>query len=64
VLLIDEPAAGHFGRYKALLRCEGRPISDIDLLIAAIARHHGLTVVTNHYAALTSTKRDQKVTCV
>ncbi len=50
VLLIDEPAAEQFGRYKALLRREGRPIGDIDLLIASIARHHGLTVVTNNTA--------------
>jgi tRNA(fMet)-specific endonuclease VapC len=39
-----------FGRYKALLRREGRPIGDIDLLIASVARHHGLTVVTNNTA--------------
>jgi tRNA(fMet)-specific endonuclease VapC len=50
VLLIDEPAAEQFGRYKALLRREGRPIGDIDLLIAGVARHHGLTVVTNNTA--------------
>ena len=50
VLLLDEPAAEQFGRYKALLRREGRPIGDIDLLIAAIAKHHGLTVVTNNMA--------------
>jgi tRNA(fMet)-specific endonuclease VapC len=48
VLLLDEPAAEQFGRYKALLRREGRPIGDLDLLIAAIAKHHGLTVVTNN----------------
>jgi tRNA(fMet)-specific endonuclease VapC len=50
VLLLDESAAEHFGRDKALLRREGRPIGDMDLLIAAIARHHGLTVVTNNTA--------------
>jgi tRNA(fMet)-specific endonuclease VapC len=50
VLLLDEPAAEQFGRYKTLLRREGRPIGDMDLLIAAIAKHHGLTVVTNNTA--------------
>jgi tRNA(fMet)-specific endonuclease VapC len=50
VLLIDEPAAEQFGRYKAGLRREGRLIGDIDLLMAGIARHHGLTVMTNNTA--------------
>ena len=50
VLMIDEPAAEQFGRYKALLRREGRPIGDIDLFIAGVASHHGLTVVTNNTA--------------
>ena len=50
VLLIDEPAVEQFGRFKALLRREGRPIGDIDLLIAGIAIHHGLTVVANNAA--------------
>ena len=47
VLLIDEPAVEQFSRFKALLRREGRPIGDIGLLIAGIAMHYGLTVVTN-----------------
>ena len=50
VLLIEAPAAEQFGRFKALLRREGRPIGDIDLLIAGVAMHHGLTVVTNNTA--------------
>jgi tRNA(fMet)-specific endonuclease VapC len=50
VLLLDEPAVEQFGRLKALLRREGRPIGDIDLLIAGIAMHHELTVVTNNTA--------------
>jgi len=45
-LMIDEPAAEQFGRYKALLRREGRPIGDVDLFIAGVASHHGLTVVS------------------
>jgi tRNA(fMet)-specific endonuclease VapC len=50
VLLIDEPAAEQFGRFKAILRREGRPIGDIDLFIAGVAMRHGLTVVTNNTA--------------
>jgi tRNA(fMet)-specific endonuclease VapC len=50
VLLLDEPAVEQFGRFKALLRREGRPIGDIDLLIAGIAMHHEVTVVTNNTA--------------
>ena len=55
VLLIDEPAAEQFGRFKALLRRAGRPIGDIDLFIAGVAVRHGLTVVTNnmdHFARI------------
>jgi tRNA(fMet)-specific endonuclease VapC len=48
VLLIDEPAAEQFGRLKAILRRAGRPIGDVDLLIAGVAVCHGLTVVTNN----------------
>jgi tRNA(fMet)-specific endonuclease VapC len=47
---MDEPAVEQFGHFKALLRREGRPIGDIDLLIAGVAMHHGLTVVTNNTA--------------
>ena len=50
VLLIDEPTAEQLGRYKALLRHDGRPIGDIDLLIASVAHHHELAVVTNNTA--------------
>jgi predicted nucleic acid-binding protein len=60
MLLIDEPAAEPFGRDKVLLRREGRPIGDIDLLIAAIARHHGLTVVTNHLCGINLDKATPK----
>jgi tRNA(fMet)-specific endonuclease VapC len=48
ILLVDEPAAERFGRFKAALRREGRPIGDIDLFIAGVAACHGLTVVTNN----------------
>jgi tRNA(fMet)-specific endonuclease VapC len=48
VLRIDEPAAEQFGRLKAILRREGRPIGDIDLFIAGVALRYGLTVVTTN----------------
>lgn len=48
VLLVDEAASEWFGRFKATLRRTGRPIGDIDLLIAGVAQSHGLTVVTNN----------------
>lgn len=48
VLLVDEAAAKCFGRFKASLRRTGRPIGDIDLLIAGVAQSRGLTVVTNN----------------
>ena len=54
-LLVDEPAAEQFGRFKAILRHAGRPIGDIDLFIAGVAVRHGLTVVTNntdHFARI------------
>jgi tRNA(fMet)-specific endonuclease VapC len=40
--------AFQFGRFKATLRREGRPIGDIDLFIAGVAVCYGLTVVTNN----------------
>jgi tRNA(fMet)-specific endonuclease VapC len=48
VLRMDEPAAEQFGRLKAMLRGEGRLISDIDLFVAGVALRHGLTVLTNN----------------
>ena len=48
VLPIDNAAADAFGRSKAELRREGRPISDLDLLIAGVAASRGLKVVTNN----------------
>ena len=47
VLSIDDTAAHHFGRVKAALRRMGKPIGDIDLLIAGVAVSHKLKIVTN-----------------
>ena len=48
VLAIDDAAADYFGKFKAALRREGKPIGDVDLLIAGVAASRGLKVVTNN----------------
>jgi tRNA(fMet)-specific endonuclease VapC len=48
VLAIDDAAAEYFGKFKAALRREGKPIGDVDLLIAGVAASRGLKVVTNN----------------
>jgi tRNA(fMet)-specific endonuclease VapC len=42
----DAAAAIEFGRIKSELRRIGRPIPDVDVQIAAVARAHGLTLLT------------------
>lgn len=42
----DESASREFGRLRAELRRIGRPLPQIDVQIAAIARVNGLTVLT------------------
>ncbi|MBI4640503.1 MAG: type II toxin-antitoxin system VapC family toxin [Candidatus Tectomicrobia bacterium] len=57
VLPIDDAAAEYFGRFKAMLRRAGKPIGDVDLLIAAVAVSRGLKVVTNntdHFGRITN----------
>lgn len=41
-------AAPHFGEIRAVLARQGTPIGPYDLQIAAIARAHGLVVVTHN----------------
>jgi tRNA(fMet)-specific endonuclease VapC len=48
VLSVDDAAAKYFGKFKAELRRDGKPIGDVDLLIAGIAASRGLKVVTNN----------------
>ena len=45
-LPLDEPVARRFGDVSAALRAAGTPLPTPDLLIAATALEHGLTVVT------------------
>ena len=46
VLSIDEEVARIFGQERARLRQVGTPMSDLDLLIAATALRHDLTLLT------------------
>jgi tRNA(fMet)-specific endonuclease VapC len=48
VLSFDLESARVFGRLKAAMEARGRPRSEPDLRIAAIARQHGLTIVTGN----------------
>jgi tRNA(fMet)-specific endonuclease VapC len=42
----DQSAAEEFGRIQAEQKAKGRPIPPLDAQIAAVARSHGLTVLT------------------
>ena len=48
VIGIDQEVARIFGAERFRLRREGRPIGDMDLLIAATALRHELTLLTNN----------------
>jgi predicted nucleic acid-binding protein len=55
VLPFDLESARVFGRLKASLEARGKPQSEPDLRIAAIALRHGLTIVTGnlrHFSAI------------
>jgi tRNA(fMet)-specific endonuclease VapC len=51
----DENAAIEFGRIKVELKKIGRPIPNVDVQIAAIARANGLTLLTadSHFGGIT-----------
>jgi len=46
VLVTDVATAREYGVLKAALRAKGRLIPENDMWIAAIARQHGLTLIT------------------
>lgn len=48
ILGIDEEICKRFGRLRGSLRQQGRVIGDFDLLIAASALRHDLTLLTNN----------------
>jgi tRNA(fMet)-specific endonuclease VapC len=50
VLPYDINATQHYGQIKAFLERSGKPIGVNDIYIAAHARSHGLTLVTNNLA--------------
>lgn len=46
ILPVDSGVARHFASLKSWAKVNGRALSDFDLLIAATARTHGLTLAT------------------
>lgn len=50
ILVFDEPAARSFSQLAAGRRRQGRPISEMDAQIAAIARVHNATLATRNTA--------------
>jgi tRNA(fMet)-specific endonuclease VapC len=48
VLPFDDSAAVHYGKLKSKLKREGQLIGPIDMLLAAQALAHDLTMVTNN----------------
>src|SRR4051794_22146699 len=50
----DADAAMEYGRIRTELRRVGRPLPAVDVMIAAIARLHGLTVLTadRHFSSV------------
>ncbi|MHB8423177.1 MAG: PIN domain-containing protein [Leptospirales bacterium] len=48
ILPLTQAAADHAARLYALMRKEGTPVDDIDLLIAGIALANGMTIATHN----------------
>jgi tRNA(fMet)-specific endonuclease VapC len=48
ILDFDQEASVEYGRIRALLDAGGKPVGPMDLLLAAQAKSHGLTLVTNN----------------
>ena len=44
----DETAADHYGQIRAAMEKDGTPIGAMDMMIAAHARSHGTTLVSNN----------------
>jgi predicted nucleic acid-binding protein len=61
-LALDRDIMTRFARIRGDLRRQGQSIGDLDLLIAATAIHHDLTLVTRnvrHYARIPDLKLHQ-----
>lgn len=50
ILPFDEPASAEYGHLRAATRSAGKAGSDLDAMIAAIARAHGFAVATRDAA--------------
>ncbi len=48
VLSWDRSAAEHYGQIRADLEAQGNTIGNMDMMIAAHARSHGMVLVTNN----------------
>jgi tRNA(fMet)-specific endonuclease VapC len=59
VLACDIGTGREYGRIKKLLHKKGRPIPENDIWIAALAREHGLTLVSRdeHFQQIDELKR-------
>ena len=62
LLGLNDPIMERFAKTRALLRKRGQPLADFDLLIAATALHHDLTLLTfnlRHFERIPDLKRYQ-----
>lgn len=52
----DASAAEEFGKIQAEQKIKGRPVPSVDAQVAAVARIHGLTVLTadQHFSLINS----------
>ena len=48
IVPLDEKTIDHFAKLKASLELKGEKLADFDLLIAATALSHSLTLITNN----------------
>lgn len=48
ILPFDERVIWHYGKLRAYLQSQGTPIGSLDMLIAAHALSHSMTLVTNN----------------
>jgi tRNA(fMet)-specific endonuclease VapC len=59
VLVVDDTTATHYASVRDELRKAGRPIPENDVWIAALARQHGLPIVTQdaHFDSVSGARR-------
>ncbi len=54
ILDFDEPSSRHYAQIRAAGRTTGTPVHQFDAMIAAIARHHGMSVASRDRAPFES----------